>query len=68
MRVTKPIYPRSKKARNVNIVGWGKSVIEVDEIVNQDLSVSVSFIYQILSLYNKKFEQLVYEENNPVMT
>ena len=36
----RPIYPRSKKARNVNVDGWGKSVIEVDEIVSQDLFVS----------------------------
>ena len=42
-RVMRPIYPRSKKARNVNVDGWGKSVIEVDEIVNQDLFVSASF-------------------------
>ena len=39
----RPIYPHSKKARNVNVDGWGKSVIEVDEIVNQDLFVSASF-------------------------
>ena len=37
----RPIYPCSKKARNVNVDGWGKSVIEVDEIVSQDLFVSV---------------------------
>ena len=39
----RPIYPCSKKARNVNVDGWRKSVIEVDEIVNQDLFVSASF-------------------------
>ena len=66
----RPIYPHSKKARNVNVDGWGKSVIEVDEIVNQDLFVFGSLVsrYQILSLFYKKFEQFLYEENNPVMT
>ena len=43
-------------------------MIEVDEIVNQDLFVSASFkISDIIPIY-KKFEQFLYEENNPVMT
>ena len=51
----RPIYPRSKKARNVNVDGWGKSVIDVDEIVIQDLFVSASFkLSDIIQIWDSR--------------
>ena len=67
-RVMRPIYPHSKKARNVNVDGWGKSVIEVDEIVNQDLFVSASFkISDIIPILKEVWTVLIRGEY-PVMT
>ena len=43
-------------------------MIEVEESVNQDLSISASCkIPDFIPIY-KKLDQFIHEENNPVMT
>ena len=63
-------YPRSKQAKNFNGVRLKKIIdwIEEGELANKDLSVLLAIRYQVISLFNKKFKQLINGENNLVRT